>query len=162
MWLSDRRAFLFSALAIAGCGFTPVYGPGGGGSRLQDAVLVDVPSDRDAYLLTQQLDHRLGRADTPRYGLSYALTVGEERMAITANNITTRFNVVGSATYALRDLDSGAVLTSGTVDSFTGYGADDTTVATLSAGRDARSRLMIILADQITTRLLAYAPDLPA
>ena len=158
----SRRLFVLSALALAACGFTPAYGPAGGAQKLQGMVEVDAPTERDSYLLTERLEERLGRASSPPFGLSYALTLREERMAITATNITTRFNLVGRATYALRDLASGAVLTSGTVDSFTGYSADSTTVATLSSEGDARERLMTILADQITTRLVAFAPDLPA
>lgn len=168
MWLYNRRKLLLAGAAaglftgLASCGFTPVYGPNGGGNKLQNTILVDEPSNRDSYLLVQQLEHRLGRASTPRYGLSIALKTSQERMAISANNITTRFNVVGRATYALRDLDGGKILTTGTVNSFTGYSATGTTVATQSANTDARKRLMTILADQITTRLMIAAPDLPA
>jgi LPS-assembly lipoprotein len=162
MWSYNRRSFILSVAALSGCGFTPAYGPSGQAGRLQNTVLVDEPKDRDAYNLVRQLEDRLGRPSAARYGLSAALSITEERMAVTANNITTRFNVVGKATYALRDLATSEVLTSGTVDSFTGYSATGTTVATLSASRDARERLMTILADQITTRLLAAAAGLPA
>jgi len=157
----SRRYVLGAAIALSGCGFTPAYGPAGGAQKLQGTVLVDAPTDRDTYLMTQSLEERLGRSQNAAYGLSYALTLNEERMAVTGNNITTRFNVVGKATYALRDLASGAVLTNGIVDSFTGYSADSTTVATLSAKGDARARVISILADQITNRLIAISPDLP-
>lgn len=161
MWLSDRRGFLLGSLALGACGFTPAYGPNGAAGRLQGNVLVDEPADRDSYVLVQQLESRLGRAAAPRYGLSLALDVKTERMAIAANNITSRFNVIGKVTYALRDMGDGAVLTTGTVDTFTGYSATGSTAATQSAERDAHARLMVILADQITTRLIAAAPGLP-
>ena len=109
----------------------------------------------------QRLEERLGRGSAPAYGLSLALNVKQERMAIDATNITTRFNVIGKATYAMRSLDDGAVLLSGSVDSFTGYSATGTTAATQAAQRDARERLMTILADQIVTRLMAQAGTLP-
>ena len=51
-------------------------------------------------------------------------------------------------------------MTSGTVNNFTAYSATGSTVATLAAERDALERLMVILGDQITTRL--FAADLPA
>lgn len=151
-----------SAAALGGCGFTPVYGPGGEASRLQNSILVDTPTDRGSYLLTRSLEDRLGRASLPRYGLSTALEISEDPIAISANNVTTRYNLLGEATYALRDLESGAVLTSGKVDNFTAYSASGTTVATQAAARDAHARLMDILAGQITTRLIAVAADLPA
>lgn len=161
MWWSDRRSVILGALAVSACGFAPVYGPGGAGNRLLDRVSVDAPADRDSYLLVQRLEERLGRGSAPAYGLSLALNVKQERMAIDATNITTRFNVIGKATYAMRSLDDGAVLLSGSVDSFTGYSATGTTAATQAAQRDARERLMTILADQIVTRLMAQAGTLP-
>ena len=161
MWWSDRRSVILRALAVSACGFAPVYGPGGAGNRLLDRVSVDAPADRDSYLLVQRLEERLGRGSAPAYGLSLALNVKQERMAIDATNITTRFNVIGKATYAMRSLDDGAVLLSGSVDSFTGYSATGTTAATQAAQRDARERLMTILADQIVTRLMAQAGTLP-
>ena len=165
MWLSDRRSFLkavlLPALLLPACGFSPAYGPDGGAGKLQGTIEIDEPVDRDSYLLVQQLENRLGRASVPTYGLSLALEVKPERMAINATNITTRFNVIGKATYALRDLSDGKVLQTGAVDSFTGYSATGSTVATQAAQRDAHERLMTILADQITTRLVANAGELP-
>lgn len=167
MLLSDRRALLRVMLALpvgaalGACGFSPAYAPGGAANRLQGTILIDEPVDRDSYLLVQQLEHRLGRSAAPRYGLSLALEVKDERMAVDATNITTRFNVIGKATFALRDLGDGKVLQTGNVDSFTGYSATGSTVATQATERDARERLMTILADQITTRLIARAGDLP-
>lgn len=163
MWLSDRRTFLkmlAPVLVVSACGFAPAYGPEGGAGRLQGTIEIDEPVDRDSYLLVQQLEHRLGRAAAAQYGLSLALEVKEERMAIAATNITTRFNVIGKATFALRDLGDGKVLQTGAADSFTGYSATGSTVATQGARRDAHERLMIILADQITTRLIARAGEL--
>jgi len=161
MWLSDRRTVLFGLLALGGCGFVPAYGPQGAAGRLQGRVQVDEPVDGDSYLLVRRLEERLGRAGGARFGLSLALEVKEEPVAITATNITTRYNVIGKATYALRDLEDGKVALSGNVDSFTGYSATGTTAATQSAERDAHERLMTILADQITTRLIAGAAGLP-
>ncbi len=167
MWLSDRRKFLTGAVALgagvmAGCGFTPAYGPDGGAGKLQNAILVDAPSTTDSYFLVRQLETRLGRASTPRYGLSLALDTREEGIAVDAANNTNRFNVVGKTTFALRDLNTGQVLITGSVNSFTGYSASGSTAATQAAKRDAYERLMTILADQMTTRLIAAAPGLPA
>ena len=52
----------------------------------------------------------------------------------------------------------GAVVTQGNVGGFTGYSATGSTVATTAARTDAQDRLMVILADQIVTRLIAAAP----
>ncbi len=162
MWWSDRRSFLAGALALGGCGFAPAYGPGGTAGRLQGTILIDAPQDRNGYLLVRHLEDRLGRAAAPRFGLSLALDTKRERMAVAADNITTRFNLIGQVSYALRDLGDGKVLTSGKVDSFTGYSATGSTAATQTAEADAHERLMTILGDQIVTRLTAASGDLPA
>jgi LPS-assembly lipoprotein len=161
----NRRRFLLAssaAAALSACGFTPAYGPSGAATRLQDNILVDAPKSRDAYLLTQNIEERLGRASSPRFGLSYAISTRDNAIAITAANTTNRFNIEGSITYALRDLQTGAVVTTGKVDSFTSYSASGSTVATQAAERDAHIRLMTILSDQIVTRLIAASPGLPA
>lgn len=160
MWWS-RRTFLLGALALPGCGFTPTYGPGGTAGRLQGTILIDAPQDRNGYLLVRHLEDRLGRAAAPRFGLSLALDIKRERMAIAADNITTRFNLIGRVSYALRDLEDGRVLTSGNVDSFTGYSATGSTAATQTAEANAHERLMTILGDQIVMRLMAASGDLP-
>lgn len=156
MLSSERRLFCLGlAAALAGCGFRPVYGPGGSAAALQNAVLVEAPLNRDAYLLTQELEDRLGRASDPRYGLSYGIVIRSEAIAISANNITTRYNLLGEVTFALREIAGGKVVISGKAANFTGYSASGSTVATQSAERDARERLMVMLADQIIRQIEA-------
>jgi LPS-assembly lipoprotein len=160
MSLFDRRTFLMFPLALAACGFTPVYAPGGVGAALRNRVLVDPPTDRDTFLLVQDLEQRLGRGTAAQYGLAVILALEIEGLAVTAAGDITRYNMVGKADYALRDLRDGAIISSGQVDNFTGYSSTGSTVETLAAERDARARLMTILADQITARLYALT-DLP-
>lgn len=161
---SFNRRFVLLGLpaTLAACGFQPAYGPGGSASRLQNAVLVDAPNNRPGFLMTRHIEDRLGRGELRRYGLSYSIDLDEEATAISVNNVITRYNLLGSVTYALRDLDTKAVLFSGRANSFTSYSASGSTVATQAAERDAEARLMVILADQILTRLTAEAGKLPA
>jgi len=141
-------------MALAACGFAPVYGPGATGSKLQDNVRVAAPEDRNSFLLVRRIEERLGRAATPTYTLSLSLETREEGLGIDPDGNIDRFNLIGVAGYALSD-STGNVLTSGTVNSFTGYSATGTTTVSLAAERDARERLMVILGDQITARLLS-------
>lgn len=157
MWLSDRRAFLslIAAGALAACGFSPVYAPGGSGTALLGAVLADAPTDKRAFDLVERLEERLGPSDVPRFKLSYEIATTPVGVAITTSNAVTRFNVTGSVAYTLRDAGTDAVLTTGRVRNFTSYSATGSTVAGLAAEEDASLRLMRILADQIVTELLA-------
>ncbi|APG48608.1 putative secreted (periplasmic) protein [Phaeobacter porticola] len=152
-----------AALLVAACGFTPVYAPGGTGSALYGAVTVQAPEtlganeDSDAYFLVQNLETRLGRSAAGDYGLDLKLRTRSEGQAITADNEITRYSIVGEAAYVLTRKSDGAIVASGDVENFTGYSATGTTVETLAGERDAHRRLMVILADQITTELLSTA-----
>ena len=151
----DRRTFLLAPLALAACGFTPVYGPGGSGSALQGQVGVSPPDNNDEYLLVRHMEERLGRASLPRYQLNLTLRTRQEGLGIDADGNIDRYNIIGAAGYVLSDVASGAELSSGTVNGFTGYSATGTPVVTAAAEEDARARLMTILGNQIVTRLLA-------
>lgn len=156
----DRRALLGGVLGLAGCGFTPVHGPDGSGTALRGQVLVQAPTTEAGYLLTRQLEQRLGRSSNPRFALDMGLSAQTERLAIDAEGNTQRFNLVGAAAFALRQVEDGSIVTSGEVSNFTAYSATGTTVATLAAERDALERLMVILADRIVARL--YTVEIPA
>ncbi len=156
MWLPDRRGvILLAAAAVAACGFQPVDGPGGGARGLSGQVSVNAPEDRDGFNLVRRLEKRLGRPRTARYALGYRLSISEEEQGITPAQEITRYNVLGRVDYTLTDLGTDALAGSGTVSSFTSYAATGTTLGTLTAQRDARERLAVILADRIIARLLA-------
>ena len=163
MWSSDRRKFLVlaGALALAGCGFTPAYGPQGGGAALLGGVEADAPKTRDEFALVRRLSERLGPPGAARYRLAYKLSTETIGQAITPDNATTRYSLTGSSEYTLHDRGSDAVLLTGRVSSFTSWSATGSIVATQAAEADAHERLMRMLADQIVTRLLAQAGSLP-
>ena len=54
MWLSSRRGFLCAALALAGCGLTPVMEPGS--QQLYNQVLIQAPVNRAEYELVRNLE----------------------------------------------------------------------------------------------------------
>lgn len=163
MWSPDRRSLVLAGLAaLAGCGFRPSFGTGAPATRLLNRIQFAEPAGREGYVLVRQLETRLGRASAPDLRLEYAIGIYEEAMGITSTNTTSRFNLVGNVTFTLSRLGTGEQIAAGKVDSFTGYSATGSTVATRAANDDARDRLMVILADQLTTRLIALAPSLPA
>lgn len=138
---------------LAGCGFEPVYGPGGTGSALRGRVEVAAPDTIDSYLMVQRLEERLGRPSQPAYRLELALVTVEQGQAITASGDITRYSIIGRTRYALMSIAEDSELTSGEVENFAGYSATGSTVETLAGERAARERLMTTLADQITTQL---------
>lgn len=156
----NRRLFLSLAAAgplLAACGFQPVYGTKGHASGLLDQVVMDAPSDNSTYLMVRELEDRLGRVSQGTYGLSVSVAVEERSAGKTISGVTSRYDVIGDATYALRELGSGQVVTSGKARNYTGYSATGTTVATLAAQTDSHERLMVMLTDQIMAQLWAWS-----
>ncbi|RMH46759.1 MAG: hypothetical protein D6688_04270 [Alphaproteobacteria bacterium] len=164
MWWPDRRRVLVGAVALAtvlaGCGYTPAYGPDGTSAIGRGAVAVEQASDRRTFLLREALIQRLGEPSSPAYALGLEVEVVAEGLGITANNEITRYQLVGTARYTLRDLATGSVATSGQVTGFTGYSTSASTVGGVVARRDAEERLMTILADRIAARLLGFDPGI--
>lgn len=162
MWSPDRRAAILGllALALAGCGLTPVYGPGGGGGRLFGRVRPRDPDTPLDFVFNRRIADRLGPEDAAIYDLDYQIAAGVVPQAITPDEVTTRYSLNGTADFSLKAGD-GTVLVQGRVSSFTSYSTTGTTISTLAAEGDARQRLALMLADQVVTRLLAAAPGLP-
>lgn len=150
MW--SYKALLIP-LALAACGFEPVNT--GAGAALRGQVLVEAPETRADFLLVQRLEERLGRGGVNVYALDHTIKLSTQGLAIDPEGDVRRFNLLGQVDWVLRDLSTGDIQASGVVENFTGYSATGTTVATLTAERDATERLMTILADQIVQRLQA-------
>ncbi|MEM8981202.1 MAG: LPS assembly lipoprotein LptE [Pseudomonadota bacterium] len=138
-----------SAGSLKACGFTPVLTSTG----LDGRVALPVPTTQAAFQLRNALEDRLGQSSGP-YALSYTIEIQEDGLAITADQQTTRFNVIGTVRYDLR-ADDGTLLASGAQRSFTGYSTTGNTVTTRSAREDAQARLMVILSDLILSDLRA-------
>ena len=152
----SRRGFL-AMTALAGCGFTPAYAPGGPAAGLQGLIRAADPGDKAAFDLVTRLEERLGPANAPRYSLAYVVGVVGSGVAITTNLSITRYDLAGTVDWTLSPIGGGAPVTSGRAQSFTSFSATGSTLATATAQGDATTRLMRILADRIVTDLLATA-----
>ena len=154
---SDHRRLILSLAALAGlsaCGYRPVLAPGGPGAGLIGRVALRDPASRYDFALVEALDARLGRAGDGAFRLDFSISVRSERVAVTQENVTTRYNLVAPVDYRLLAAEGGRVA-SGSVTSFGSYSASGTVNATEAAQRDAEARLMRVLADSVVTRLYA-------
>jgi LPS-assembly lipoprotein len=158
----DRRTLLslLAALPLAACGFAPAYGPAGSARALLDQVSIDAPTDKNSFDLVERLEERLGRTNAGAYRLGFRIDTNVAGLAITPDSTVTRYNVNGRVSFTLKRADD-SVATAGTVTAFTSYAASGTTVSTVAAREDAFRRLMILLADQVVTRLIATSDMLP-
>ncbi|MDG1103928.1 MAG: LPS assembly lipoprotein LptE [Ascidiaceihabitans sp.] len=148
-------------LALTACGFTPIYGTDGSANVLLNSVLVQEPKTRDLYLLTRQLEKRLGRAADPRFDLVVSVSTSLKALGINSIGNINRYNLLGTAQYTLRDTQTGQIVGSGKVNSFTSSSAAGSTISSQATREDAQERLMIILADKLIDHLIANA-DLPS
>lgn len=157
-----RRTAILGLLALSACGLTPVYGPNGGGEKLFGKIRPRDPQDYQEFAFNRRLAERIGPEGEASYDLDYRISIGVVPQAITTDEITTRYSLNGTVDFTLKESSGGATLTSGRVSSFTSYSTTGTTIATLSAERDARERLARMLADHVVTRLLAASASLSA
>lgn len=157
----DRRTLLLSFAALTGCGFTPVYGPEpeGEGNDLRGRIDVAEPRDEEGFALVKRLEDRLGLPQSADFNLHAEIRVTEDAVGFLSDGEISRYNVIGQVDWRLTRGGDGALVAAGRERSFTSYSATSTTVATTFARRDARRRLMVILADRIVTDLIAR--DIP-
>lgn len=152
--MTSRRAALIGLFCVAGCGFTPAYGPGGAARRWQDAVAVNAPSTAFGFRMRQRLVDTFGVADVPRYTLAVVSRTAPVAATVTEAGDITRINLTGNAQWSLTDIQTEAVVQEGLVQTFTSYSATGSTVATQAAEGDARDRLAAALADLIVQQML--------
>ena len=150
----NRRSFLLAPLALAACGFEPALAPGGAGAILRSQIHPRDPKERAEFLFVRAFEERMGDGAGGAYAMDYQIVVKRTGLAITPAQETTRFNLIGNLAFTISDRN-GAVLTKGSVENFTSYSATGTNVASLTAERAARARLVTILTDQLITRLTA-------
>ena len=164
---SERRRGLLAALAaaalLAACGFTPLYAPGGPAAAMGGRIEVAVIEGAPGFAMREELTGRLGPATAPTHRLDVTLDLEQTGVALTQQDVTTRYNVTGTADYALVPLDGGPPVAGGTVRALTGYSTPETVsasaFASLAAERDAERRLAVDLADRIVQRLALSAGD---
>ena len=153
-----RRTIILSLAALAGCGFEPVYAPGNRAHGLRGRIDVAEPADEEGFALVRRLEDRLGQSAGGDLLLNAEIRIDEETVGFLPDGEISRYNVLGRVSWSLSD-GSGTRL-SGSEQSFTSYSATSTTVATIVAQRNARERLMIVLADRIVADILAGAEGL--
>lgn len=162
MSFSDRRKLIVALAALpalAACGFRPALAPGGAAEGLRGRVIAADPVNALDFAFVERLEERLGLpAPGADLRLSYVITTGERTVGVTPEGTATRVQIAGEARYEVT-AGGGTRLSSGVVRGFTAWSTTGTALATEIAAEDARRRLMVILADDLVTRL--YAADLP-
>lgn len=152
--LFSRRLAVTSCFALAACGFTPVYGPGGSAEGLLGRIDVAEPADVDGFALVKRLQDRLGQPEGADLELVADIRLKEDEVGFLPDGEISRYNITGRVDWRVVRMGDGTPVAAGSETSFTSYSATSTTVATIYAERDARRRLMVILADRIVADLV--------
>ena len=150
-------AGLAAAVALGGCGFTPLYavpGVSGGLTHIQ----VVAPQGRIGYLMGESLDDDFGHAkgEKPQYKLEMVLTELRQAHGLNANDVAQRYEFDLKVEYTLTDLSSGAVVHKGAVFSNLSYDSATQPYAGIAAAEDVQNRLASDAAQKVSVQVGAW------
>jgi LPS-assembly lipoprotein len=154
-------AAILAATTLTGCGFHPLYAPGGSALPGLRDVFVDVIPNRNGQLLREALQRRLegtGNDESKQYELSVTLVFAGESIGIQSDNSSSRTRYRGSATWTLRKPGFlGAKIATNTVHSLDGSNVIDEQFFYSDLSSEAIQRRMAEnLADAIVQELAVY------
>jgi len=158
-----RRVSLvaLAGLALAGCGFTPLYGEAGVGSSL-GRIAVTTQDDRLGYRLREQLEDALGRdaSQAPLWRLEATAEQSRRPLGRRVDDTATRYELTVRGSWILTPAAGGTPLT-GTETVTTTYAAADQPYAAIAAQQDGEERAAAELARQIRLDLMRALQDVP-
>lgn len=161
--LGAGAACLLLGLALAGCGFQPLYGrsdpqavsPLDQMAAIRIAPLPDRVGQQMHNLLRDRLNPR-GQPREPAYRLDLRLSESRQQLGIRKDETATRANLILSASFTLRELASNRVLLRGRTSSVNSFNILTSQFATTFSESDARERALREISDNIRTRLGVY------
>ncbi|MQX35624.1 LPS assembly lipoprotein LptE [Roseospira navarrensis] len=156
-----RRAVLAAGplLALAGCGFRPVYGTRGRGGPQLPSVAVGPISERVGQLLRNALLHRLQTGPNPRYELQVTVTVTTGNLGIRRDDEATLANLNARANWSLaarREDGRPLGVADGSTRSSAVYNVLDNQYATDRNRAKTEADMAQILAADIEMQVVAY------
>jgi LPS-assembly lipoprotein len=148
-------------LALAGCGFTPLYGEAGVGSSLS-RIAVTTQDDRLGYRVREQLEDALGRdgGQPPLWRLETAIDQSRRPLGRRIDDTATRYELTVRGAWTLTPVNGGEAV-AGVETVTTTYAAADQPYAAIAAQQDGEERAAADLARQIRLDLMQALPDQP-
>lgn len=145
---------VLSALALSGCGFTPLYAPTAAGSSLT-RIAVTTPDNRLGYRLREQLEDALAfdRTAAPQWRMDVAVEQNRRPLGRRIDDTATRYELTVKASWVLTPGSGGAPVT-GTETVTTTYAAADQPYAAIAAQQDGEERAAAELSRLIRLDLL--------
>jgi LPS-assembly lipoprotein len=147
-------------LALAACGYRPLYGERGPDnvSVADELALVRIESipDRIGQQMYNMLRERLnpyGKPADPKYVLSVTLLERREQLFLEKDETATRANLTLRANFVLRRVSDGEIVATGLSRAVSSYDILSSQFASVVSEEDARVRGARALSDDIRTRL---------
>lgn len=146
-----------AGLALAGCGFAPLYAAPGVTPKLA-AIDIVQPQGRTGYLLSQHLEDAFAKDHSAKALYAMHLSLAEARYprGIRTDNVATRYEYVLTADYTLSNLPAGDVAKKGRVRVEVTYDSADQPYASIVAAQDAQDRAAEEAARRIQLELAAW------
>ena len=151
------------AVALSACGFKPLYGRSEGQALSpvdhMAAIRIAPLQDRIGQQMHNLLRDRLnpyGQPRDPVYRLNVAISEARQELGIRKDETATRANLILSARFTLREIESDRVLFEGRTSSVNSFNILTSQFATDFAEADARERALRELSDNIRVRLGIY------
>ena len=157
-----KRAFLLAAtsmlyIAVAACGFSPLYREAGGANaKALASVSIEKINDRSGQKLRNFLLERMAPGATSRkfvYALRISLRESKSNINIRKDESATRANLSIKADFILSRIAGNGDVFSGSILSTNSYNVLASDFATLGAENDARNRALRSLAEEIRLRV---------
>lgn len=144
-------------LALAGCGFTPLYAAPGVVSNLA-SIDVIAPQGRTGFLLRQHLDDAFARNRSGPAAYAMRLSLSEARIprGIRTDLVATRYEYILTADYSLSNLPAGDIAKKGRVRVEVTYDSADQPYAAIIAEQDAQDRSAEEAARRIQLEVAAW------
>ena len=144
-------------LALAGCGFTPLYAAPGVVSNLA-AIDVIAPQGRTGFLLGEHLNDAFGRNHAGAAAYAMRLSLAESRIprGIRTDLVATRYEYILTADYTLSKLPAGDIAKRGRVRVEVTYDSADQPYAAIIAEQDAQDRSAEEAARRIQLEVAAW------
>jgi LPS-assembly lipoprotein len=152
---------LVAALALAGCGYHPLYGSAENGSVVQSLASVAIPElhSREGQLVRNDLLSAIrpvGTGEKERYRLDLSPTLEKQSVIARTTSNAGRSSLRLTVAYTLVDRASGSTVTSGKVFSKVSYDVVRQPISDIQAENNATERAAHEVAADIRTRLAAY------
>lgn len=159
-----KTAILFacvSSLALAACGFHPLYGKYGNSSAdaTFHSIYIEPMPERVGYQLRSDLLDLFNAPSAPtgaQYRLKIELKADEKGLALQENASVTRYSYHLTAQYKLMRAGGTDVIKKGTIHSLTSYNVVQSPYATVVADKDAQDRAAQDVAERLRTELAVY------